>query len=144
MALHDINLSELKQGDALPELVKQLSQEKIHLYAEAVGDFNPIHVDESFAAQTAFGGTIAHGMLILAYVSEMMSLAFGRSWYSTGTLAIRFKAPSRSTDIVMVTGKVNSITEENKNLDIRCSVNCCNQNQQAIVTGEATVKVAIT
>ncbi len=58
----------------------------------ASGDFNPIHVDESFAAQTPFGGTIAHGMLILAYVSEMMTLAFGQSWLSGGKLSVKFKA----------------------------------------------------
>ena len=142
MASSSIKFSELHPGDALPEVVKHLSQEKINLYAEAVGDFNPIHVDASFAKQTAFGGTIAHGMLILAYVSEMMTLAFGESWFSTGKLAVRFKSPARSTDTITVTGKVKSVTA-GSSLDFSCSVNCCNQAQETIIDGEAMVKTPL-
>ncbi len=56
---------------------KRLSQEQIGLYADAARDHNPIHVDEAFARSTPFGGTIAHGMLVLASISEMMTSAFG-------------------------------------------------------------------
>jgi len=144
MTFSDIKFSDIHAGDALPETVKQLSQEKINLYAEAVGDFNPIHVDESFAAQTAFGGTIAHGMLILAYISEMMTLAFGESWLSTGKLAIRFKRPARSRDAVTISGKINSITIESNNLNFSCDVGCSNQNQEIIVDGKAMVRIPLT
>ena len=53
----------IQQGDNLPSVVKHVTQRDINLYAEVSGDFNPIHVDEAFAAQTPLGGTIAHGML---------------------------------------------------------------------------------
>ncbi len=69
--------SDIHQGDNLPSVVKHITQKDINLYAEASGDFNPIHIDETFAAQTPLGGTIAHGMLVLAYVSEMLAIAFG-------------------------------------------------------------------
>ena len=141
MTLSGPRFSELHSGDTLPEIVKHLNQEKVNLYAEAVDDFNPIHVDESFAAQTSFGGTIAHGMLILAYVSEMMTLAFDKNWFSGGKLAIRFKTPARSKDIITVSGKVKSIEEDNGNLNFACEIKCQNQNQATIVTGEATVNI---
>lgn len=64
-----LKLSDIHPGDSLPSVIKHITQREINLYAEASGDFNPIHIDESFAAQTPLGGTIAHGMLILAYVS---------------------------------------------------------------------------
>ena len=137
-----LKFSELHCGDALPKVVKHLSQGKINLYAEAVGDFNPIHVDESFAKQTVFGGTIAHGMLILAYVSEMMTLAFGENWFSRGKLAVRFKAPAHSKDTIIVTGKVKSVTA-GSSLDFSCSVNCCNQAQETIIDGEAMVRMPL-
>ena len=92
-------LSDIHQGDSLPTIVKHLSQQKINLYAEASGDYNPIHIDEAFAAKTPLGGTIAHGMLILAYASEMMTKAFGQSWLEGGKLSIRFKAAARPQDI---------------------------------------------
>jgi 3-hydroxybutyryl-CoA dehydratase len=122
-------------------VIKHVTQEKIDLYAEASGDFNPIHVDESFAAQTPLRGTIAHGMLILAYVSEMMTLAFGQSWLSRGKLSVRLKAPARSGDTVTVTGKIDSIENKNGVSYANCSLECHNQENEAIVIGKATVEL---
>ena len=134
-------LSEICQDKTLPQVVKHITQEKINLYAEASGDFNPIHVDESFAAETPLGGTIAHGMLILAYVSEMMALAFGQSWFSGGKLSIRFKAPARPGDTVTVSGKIDSIDRKNGILYANCSLECCNQKNETIVVGGAVVRL---
>ena len=129
------------EGQTLPSIVKNITQEKIDLYAEASGDFNPIHIDESFATQTPLGGTIAHGMFILAYISELMTQAFGVNWISGGNLSIRFKAPARPGDTVTVSGKVDTVTHENDCTSISCTLNCCNQKDEAIVTGGATVKL---
>jgi 3-hydroxybutyryl-CoA dehydratase len=134
-------LSEVYEGKILPQVVKHITQEKINLYAEASGDFNPIHVDESFAAKTPLGGTIAHGMLILAYVSEMMALVFGQSWLSGGKLSVRFKTPSRPGDTVTVSGKVDSIEQKNGISYANCSLECCNQKDETIVIGGAVVKL---
>ena len=133
-------LAEIRKGKTLPPVVKHITQEKINLYAEASGDFNPIHVNESFAAQTPLGGTIAHGMLILAYVSELMTLAFGQSWFSGGKLSVRFKAPARPGDIVTVTGKIDSIEDKNGISYANCSLECHNQRDETIIIGEAVVK----
>ena len=132
---------DIYEGQTLPSIVKNITQEKIDLYAEASGDFNPIHIDESFATQTPLGGTIAHGMLILAYISELMTQAFGINWISGGNLSIRFKAPARPGDTVTVSGKVDTVTHENDCTKISCTLNCCNQKDEAIVTGGATVKL---
>ncbi len=58
----------IKQGEALATIEKIVSQDKIDEYAKATGDFNPIHINQAFAETTQFGGTIAHGMLIAAYI----------------------------------------------------------------------------
>ena len=122
-------------------MVKHITQEKINLYAEASGDFNPIHIDESFARQTPLGGTIAHGMLLLAYVSETMARAFGTRWNSSGKLSMRFKAPARSGDTVTVAGEVESVEKEEGASYARCSLECRNQQGEAIVVGEAWVRL---
>ena len=82
-------------GAELAPVVKEITQDKINRYALAGGDGNPLHTDPEFAARTMFGGTIAHGMLVLAYLSEMMTAAFGQPWLSGGRLKVRFKAPAR-------------------------------------------------
>ncbi|MDP6102673.1 MAG: MaoC/PaaZ C-terminal domain-containing protein, partial [Dehalococcoidia bacterium] len=73
----------MKLGSALPSISKVVTQEYINAYAEASGDHNPLHLDQKFAADTHFGQIVAHGMLVLAYVSEMMAQAFGRHWLET-------------------------------------------------------------
>ena len=131
----------LEAGSHLPELQRKLNQEKIDKYAEAVSDFNPIHVDAAFAAGTRFGGTIAHGMLILAYVAEIMDIAFGEYWLSSGKMAVRFKSPARSSDMITVTGKVESITDKGNNHIYKCIVDCHNQDGIAIIVGDTEVSV---
>ena len=134
-------LTEINQGKILHPVVKHITQETINLYADASGDFNPIHVDESFAAQTPFGGTIAHGMLVLAFVSEMMTLDFGQSWLSGGRLSARFKAAARPEDTLTVSGKVDSIEDKDGVSFTNCSFECRNQKDETIVSGGAAVKL---
>lgn len=134
--------TKIHQGDIIPQLVRNINQEKINLYAEASGDFNPIHIDESFAAQTPLGGTIAHGMLILAYISEMLTGAFGQIWLSGGKLSVRFKAPARPGDTITVTGMVSSIEDKNGVSCANCVVECRNQEDEIIITGGALVKLS--
>jgi 3-hydroxybutyryl-CoA dehydratase len=129
------------QGDSLPSVVKQITQKDINLYAEASGDFNPIHVDETFAAQTPLGGTIAHGMLILAYISEMMTEAFGESWLAGGKLSVRFKAPARPNDTITTSGKIDSIEYKEGIPYVNCSIESCNQKGETVITGGAVVKL---
>ncbi len=135
------NLSDIHQGDNLPTVVKHLYQQKINLYAEASGDYNPIHIDEAFAAKTPLGGTIAHGMLILAYASEMMTQAFGQSWLEGGKLSIRFKAPARPQDIITTSGKVDSIEDKDGIPHVCCSLECRNQKGDVVISGGAVVKL---
>jgi acyl dehydratase len=49
----------------------EVPQEKIQAFADATGDHQFIHVDPERAAQTPFGGTIAHGYLTLALLPAM-------------------------------------------------------------------------
>jgi 3-hydroxybutyryl-CoA dehydratase len=135
-------LTVIQEGKALNPVVKHITQEKINLYAEASGDFNPIHVDESFAAKTPLGGTIAHGMLNLAYVSEMMTSTFGRSWLSEGKLRARFKEPARPRDTLTINGKIGCVEQKDDVSYANCSFECRNQKGETIVTGETRVKVS--
>ena len=47
----------VSEGAPLPEFVRDVTQADIRRYAEASGDYNPIHIDETFAATTPLKGT---------------------------------------------------------------------------------------
>jgi 3-hydroxybutyryl-CoA dehydratase len=136
-----LQLTELHLGLELPGLQKQVIQEEINLYAKASHDFNPIHIDPEFARNTPAGGTIAHGMLVLAYVSRMMTDSFGKNWLDGGRFNIRFKAPARPGDILSIQGKVVKIQQLDQIAVINCEVLCANQKGEAVITGEAIVRI---
>ena len=121
-------------GDALPEVRKTVTQEMIHRYAEVSGDRNPLHIDPDFAATTQFGGTIAHGMLALAFVSEMLTAAFGEAWVSGGRLKVRFRGAARPGDEVIARGRVASM-----NGLTRVEVECVSGAGEVLISGEAEV-----
>ena len=132
---------ELKEGATLPAVKKNIRQDNINLYAKASGDFNPIHIDADYARKTPLGGTVAHGMLILACVSQMMTNAFGRDWLSGGRLNVRFRAPARPGDVITVSGSIRHIEKADGHQMIDCDVLCSNQNDEPVITGDARVKV---
>jgi 3-hydroxybutyryl-CoA dehydratase len=134
-------LKQFEVGASLPRLERRVTQEHINLYAHASGDFNPIHIDPEFARKTPAGGTIAHGMLILAYVSEFMTNSFEMDWLAGGNLSARFKVPARPGDIITVSGEITRIQKEDESTFIYCDVLCQNQRGEAVVTGETKVRL---
>src|SRR3972149_2478361 len=111
----------------LSPIVKAVSQAKINEYAEASGDYNLIHIDEAFAAVSPLGGTIAHGMLVLAYLAEMITAAYGERWLAGGRLQARFRAPTRPGDTVSTSGRPLRTVEENGVPVAEYGLECRNQ-----------------
>lgn len=50
-----------------------IDQHRIDQFATATGDHQFIHVDPARAAATPFGGTIAHGFLLLSLMPQLMA-----------------------------------------------------------------------
>ena len=79
-----------------------IEQERIDQFADATGDHQYIHVDAERAAQTPFGGTIAHGFLTLSLLSALSSRGGGLKFENTvmginyGLDRVRFVHPVRS------------------------------------------------
>ncbi len=48
---------------------KTVSESDVYLFAGITGDFSPNHVDEEFMAATPYGARIAHGALLVGYMS---------------------------------------------------------------------------
>jgi acyl dehydratase len=77
-----------------------IDQSRIHRFADATLDHQPIHVDPEMARHSAFGGTIAHGFLTLALLSSMLYEAVPaieglNSSINYGFNSLRFLAPVR-------------------------------------------------
>ena len=75
----------------------EVTQAAIDQFAQVTGDHQWIHVDPERAAQTPFGGTIAHGLFTLSLgpkfsyeIMDMQGFAFGVNY---GYGKVRFPAP---------------------------------------------------
>jgi len=132
----------VREGDPLPEVEQTVTQCRIDRYAEASGDFNPIHVDQDFASGSHFGGTVAHGMMVAASISEMMTATFGTDWLRSGKLKLRFRAPVLPGDTVTAFGAVTRVRQLDGATEVACSVGVRRQNDESAITGDATVTVA--
>ena len=138
---NNLMLSNLKAGMQLPKSEKIISRQSIDLYAKASGDFNPIHTDEEFAAKSQFGGIIAHGMLVLSYLTQMLTGAFGDAWFGSSKLDVRFKTAARPGDILAFGGIIREVKTSGGKRLVVCNVFCRNQHGEAVILGEATLKI---
>ena len=130
-------------GDRLPILSRMVTQAQVDLYANAAKDFNPVHLNEEFARTTQFGRRIAHGMLTLAFVSEMLETAFPSTFAAGGELDVRFKAPVYPGETVETWGEVISVTPAGQGNLARCKAGCKKQDGTEVVTGHATVPLPL-
>ena len=126
-------------GDKLSGFKREITQDRVNSYAEASGDHNPIHLNEAYAASTRFGTRIAHGMLSLALVTEMLVIDFPKTWHSGGKIKVRFSAPVMPGEIVKIYGEITNITESDIGLVAICSIGCKKPDGTNAVVGQATV-----
>ena len=125
----------------LPKVSKIISQDRLHAYSKVSGDRNPIHLDPEFAATTQFGGIVAHGMLTLSFIAQMMVAAFGRSWLETGTMRARFKGAAYLGDEVETCGRVIKEEPSPSGVIVACSVGLRNtRSGQELISANATVR----
>ena len=130
-------MSSWGEGKTLPVVEKVITQEQLTCYARVSGDHNPLHLDPEFASSTQFGSVIAHGMLTLAFISEMLTLAFGRSWLESGRLRVRFKAPAYPGDRVRTWGEIAKEESGPDHRSIECAIGLSNSRGEELISGVA-------
>ena len=115
--------------------LKAVDEKKVHLSITLSPQL------AEYARQTPLGGTVAHGMLVLAYISQIMTAAFGHDWLAGGKLNVRFRAPARPGDVITVSGTIRRIEKTDGLQTVDCDVLCSNQNDEPVITGDAKIKV---
>jgi 3-hydroxybutyryl-CoA dehydratase len=98
---------------------KTVSESDIYLFAGITGDFAPNHVNEAFMSTTPYQRRIAHGALLVGYMSAASTRAVEHGLaaiadatpVSLGYDRIRFLKPVFIGDTITVTYKVTSVDE---------------------------------
>lgn len=117
----------------LKSIALTADREAILRYAQITDDYNPIHVDPEFAAQTPMGGVIAHGTLSLNLIWQSLAATFGPQALRGAVLDIRFVKPVRAGDTVRAGGRVSAAGGGCYDVWVR------NQNGDNVIEGAVTL-----
>jgi 3-hydroxybutyryl-CoA dehydratase len=99
---------------------RTVAESDVLLFAGITGDFSPNHIDEEAMAKTAYGGRIAHGALLVGYMSRASTLigdkcpALMVTHYpvSLGYDRVRFLQGVRIGDTVTIGYKITGVDAE--------------------------------
>jgi 3-hydroxybutyryl-CoA dehydratase len=127
-------IDEIKIGDSA-QISSTVTETVINDFAKATGDFNPIHLDQTYAERTYFKGRIAHGVLSIGYISSV----FGNLLPGPGSIylsqEVKFLAPVMIGDIITAKVEViELIPEKNR---VKFKTTCTNQKGEVVVDGTA-------
>ena len=133
-----------KEGDKLVSIKRKITQDLINCYASVSGDHNPIHINKEYAKSTEFGERIAHGMLNLGIVSEMLQKSFQEDWRFEGQIKTKFTAPVYSGEVISTYGTIISVQPSTlipSITEIQCTIGCKKENGSIVIEGSALLKV---
>jgi acyl dehydratase len=110
-----------------------IEQDNLNLFSEASGGIGKIHTDPEYARQTAFGGTLVHGILLVALIEKELESKID-SWAEKGRLQVTFIKP-------VLSGKEFFIKlERNQDNEIIVTVLC---EEEVVSTGKAMLSEAL-
>ena len=117
---------------------KTITEADIVLFAGVSGDTNAIHINEEYAATTAFKGRIAHGMLSASVISAAVANRLPGPGAIYMDQHLKFLAPVRPGETVHATVKVRELVPERGRVVLETT---CTVKGVLVIDGEAMVKV---
>jgi 3-hydroxybutyryl-CoA dehydratase len=117
----------------------QITDKMVRQFAEMSGDFNPIHMDDAYAATTRFKRRIAHGMILGALTSRFLNEKIGSGGiYLAQTL--KFKNPVFIDDMITFELEVTKLHKTRGLGTIETIAK--NGSGEVVMKGEATIMMA--
>ncbi len=127
-----------KTGDALDSLSKSaITKENLRDYAKASLDHNRIHLDESFAKEAGFPSVIVHGMMMMAFLGDLVRRNFPEHEYDLVRFDTRFRRVTFPGDEIFCEGSIKKIEPSGL---ITLSVSSKNQKGETTADGQAVVR----
>ncbi len=112
------SIDELTVGECA-YFAKTISETDVYQFASVTCDFNPAHVNEAYAGETFFKQRIAHGMLTVSLVSNVL----GTQLPGPGTIfvseSVQFLAPVYIQDTIEVVVEVVELDKEKNRMKFK-------------------------
>ena len=125
---------------------KTIGEVDIYLFAGITGDFSGNHIDEEYMRRSAYGGRIAHGALMVGFMSTCSTLmiarcvakGIGETPVSLGYDHVRFLKPVHIGDTVTVVYTITSVERERRRS--RAAIDVKNQREELVAVAEHILK----
>ena len=115
---------------------KTITDKDIFRFADASGDYNPLHIDDGYARKSKFGRRVAHGILTAGLISTVLSREIPGIGAIFLQLNIKFLKPVYINDTITAKAIVEEIISPDR---VRLMVACVNQHGQDVAIGNAIV-----
>jgi 3-hydroxybutyryl-CoA dehydratase len=125
---------------------KTVGESDVYMFAGITGDLSSNHVNEAVMSRTAYGRRIAHGALLVGFMSTTSTMMIDRSGtaggdetpVSLGYDRIRFLAPVYLGDTITVTYRITEIDPERRRS--RAGIEVRNQDGGLVAVGQHILK----
>jgi 3-hydroxybutyryl-CoA dehydratase len=121
----------VQAGDAVSTTMA-VTPERVKAFAEATGDWNPVHFDPAHAAGTVFKRTIGHGMLTVSSLVTILGMQLPGPGTVIGSLEVKFLAPVYVSEELTSTVRVREVQGHKMVLDLEARVG-----ERVVLTGTA-------
>ena len=132
-----VSTEELAVGQEIDPVVKQVSLERMG--RPLMAGNNPIHYDAEFAQKAGLPAPIATGVMSSAFLSEMLTKAFGVEWIRGGAMDVKFIRPIYAGDTVTAHGRIKGKTETSTGVRITLDIWCDTQRGEPVTVGTASL-----
>jgi acyl dehydratase len=102
---------ELAAGESFTTRGRTVTEADVVAFAALTGDWHPQHADAAWAAESAFGERIAHGMLLLSFAVGLVPLDPERVVALRRVSDVVFKRPVRLGETIRVHGAISGLRE---------------------------------
>ena len=136
-----LNTNNIKVGDKLPELViGPISRNSLTIYADASGDHNPIHIDQGLARQVGLPDVIAHGMLVMSYLGQVLTNNIDQS--SVKEYEVKFSSMTNIGDVLTCNGTITHMDQTEMGKLLKIELKVLDQDNDEKLIGESTIMVS--
>jgi 3-hydroxybutyryl-CoA dehydratase len=101
----------LEEGGRFRSRGRTITEADLVAFSTLTGDFHPLHTDAEWAAESEFGGRVAHGALLLSYCVGLVPFDPAHVLALRGFERVAFKRPVRIGDTIHVEGELESKKE---------------------------------
>ena len=134
-----VTLQELAVGKEITPAVKQMTLERMS--RPLMTGSNPIHFDPTFAREAGLPAPIATGVMSSAFLSEMLTTAFGVDWIRGGSMHVKFIRPIYAGDTVSARGRITGKSATSTGVRFALEIWCETQRGEPVTVGSASVVV---